>query len=393
MGQLETSTDWGKDMTLRRKESVTSGDIDLNDTWNYQTEWEIFNKDDASGLGCDGVDSCIPVIIPTAPSDLCLEQDVLLPSDVQGSGAVTPLDPATEYYVRGVVSGMASSLVKGFFIQNEVADGEASTSDGLFVYSPSRHPDMQTGDVVCLKGLVSEYFDATQVNLASFDNLLIERQVTSPEPVQLTMLPGETLAAALERHEHMYVEISRDLDLRVTKTWSFDYDGFKNNIILGHKGPNYQPTHLFPVRSSEIDVQSERNATNQLYLETDMKVTDSIPPYFPSMNAETDYILVDDRVSSLRGHVVYTYNAYRLLLEDEFTATVGAFEHVADREATPPAVADSNVRVGSFNVLNLFTSHDSILGPGPYNPQCESSTDCNRGAKNMPDFELQRDKI
>ena len=88
-----------------------------------------------------------------------------------------------EMHTAGVVTGI---LTTGFFIQDPEGDGNAGTSDGLFVYRPrsSEASLPSPGDLVVVVGTVKEYYGLTElvlgtVTVRSFDNPL-------PPPVALT---------------------------------------------------------------------------------------------------------------------------------------------------------------------------------------------------------------
>lgn len=58
-----------KDKTLRRLESVTTGDTAVADAFPGDTsQWQVFDKDTSDGLGCDGVAACDGSVTPTPPT-------------------------------------------------------------------------------------------------------------------------------------------------------------------------------------------------------------------------------------------------------------------------------------------------------------------------------------
>src|SRR5690606_12475397 len=80
---------------------------------------------------------------------------------LQGDGLKSPVIPDGQYtspeayYVRGVVTAKATSLYKGFFIQDPQGDANPDTSDGIFVYTGGKvAADVQPGMTVCLKARV-----------------------------------------------------------------------------------------------------------------------------------------------------------------------------------------------------------------------------------------------
>ncbi|MDF5565734.1 nuclease, partial [Vibrio parahaemolyticus] len=93
------------------------------------------------------------------------------------------------------------------------------------------------------------------------------------------------------------------------------------------------------------------------------------------------------RVEGLQGVVAYSYNEYRLIATNEVNntnfVTSGEGFDVARKDA--PAIADSDLRIASFNVLNYF---NSVADSGHENP-----TGQNRGATNLDEFLTQQAKI
>jgi predicted extracellular nuclease len=77
--------------------------------------------------------------------------------DVQGTTRISPL--ANERVaVPGVVTATRVFGSKGFWIQDRQGDGDARTSEALFVYTGSTTPDVVPGDAVTVTGTVKEYY-------------------------------------------------------------------------------------------------------------------------------------------------------------------------------------------------------------------------------------------
>jgi predicted extracellular nuclease len=77
--------------------------------------------------------------------------------DIQGTTRVSPLQGQQVTDVPGVVTGVRAYGSRGFWIQDPDPDGDAATSEGVFVYTGSR-PTVQVGDAVLVSGRVSEYY-------------------------------------------------------------------------------------------------------------------------------------------------------------------------------------------------------------------------------------------
>ena len=88
-----------KDKTLRRLESVVSGDVIVDDAFPTDGQWLVFDKDTSNGLGCDGIDACdgsvtppvdpvdpVDPVEPTPPASLPIAQSPLVFSEyIEGS--------------------------------------------------------------------------------------------------------------------------------------------------------------------------------------------------------------------------------------------------------------------------------------------------------------------
>ncbi|MFQ2479103.1 ExeM/NucH family extracellular endonuclease [Aeromonas caviae] len=372
------------DMTLRRKATVTMGRTDATSPFDPAQEYVAAPKDDASGLGCSGDGPCDGT---QPPAFVCpVDQLVPVPA-IQGPGTSSPLVPAGKfeseqaYATRGVVTQVVSGLYKGFFIQDEQGDGDPATSDGLFVYSTKANAAIVPGAEVCVSGKVKEYFNQTQINA---DELVVTRPAGAvPAAVDLLPVAGESLSQLLERHEGMQVRLVPGSSLVVTRNFSFDYDGKRNNLVLSYGAPLIKSTQKFAAMSQEASDWALRNQQNQLVVETDAKAPDGVLPWFPGFNAEDGYLRIGDKLNGLEGALGYSYNLFRLVASNRIDAS--QIDHSGwDRVETPELAEAGDLRVASFNVLNFFTT---VVG-GDANP-----TGSNRGAMTVAEFELQRTKI
>lgn len=320
---------------------------------------------------------------------------------IQGDGERSPLVPADKYSsdktyaVQGVVTAVTQGLYKGVWIQDPQGDGNRATSDGLFVYLRDADAlNLQPGDTLCASGKVKEYYGHTQLGVT--DNQVAKGPYYGPlAPTAIRVDHGESLKDALERYEGMYVTMDADSELVITRNFGFDYDAFRNNMVLTHRTPLFKPTQLYPALTDEAKALAANNAANQLYIESDQKAKDGQIPYFPGLDAEQGYLRIGDRIEHLSGVMGFSYDQYRLVATN--TITAGDIVHRHDRQDAPATVPNTDIKVASFNVLNYFTSASAI--GGPLNVTCkdrdhaDAKRGCNRGAKTAAEFELQRTKI
>ncbi|HHX8585662.1 TPA: ExeM/NucH family extracellular endonuclease [Vibrio diabolicus] len=383
--------DFAKDTTLVRNSDA------LTPSTTYQsTQWTALPKDNIDGLG--------ELNTTEPPAPFACEVDGQEPAfttiqEIQGEGASSPFIDGYPYittedhFVTGVVSAVTTGLTKGFYLQALENDGNDKTSEGLFIHTDVADTELKAGDVVCVKGKVQEYYSNTQ--LSSDANSYVKTGTSNASLVTpLTIKEGETLRDALERHEGMQVELSSASELFVTRNFSYDYDSRRNNMMLSHEAPLFKPTQLHAAESDAAVALAKENAANRIYLESDSKAPNGQIPYFPTFAQDLDqngsseqHIRLGSRVEGLQGVVTYSYNEYRLIATNEVDSsnfvTSGDDFDVARKAA--PAIADSDLRVASFNVLNYFTS---VADSGHDNP-----TGQNRGATNLDEFLIQQAKI
>ncbi|MRI32221.1 nuclease [Endozoicomonas sp. OPT23] len=379
MGQFG-KVKFGKDKTLARKAGSTpSAEYDA-------AQWDQLAKNAIEGLGkAPG-----GVVVPPTPVWEC-QGELTEVFDIQGSGDSSPLVPEGSFAggqvtVQGIVTKRVESLYKGFFLQAEQGDGDEATSDGIFVFTgDAPAASIKEGSRICMQGQVREYFGQTQLSLTEANFQILEENAADIEAVHMEFDPSTALESQLEQYEGMLVSTTGS-DLVVTRNFGFDFDSFRNNMVLSLSTPLYKPTQKFAALSPEAKQLAAENDKGQLFVETDAKPGDGEVPYFDEFNAETGYIRVGDNVENLEGVLAYSFGEYRLIPETAEQLDAADFVHdFSDREDQPDLSADHDLKVASFNVLNYFNSG---VG-GDSNPLGQ-----NRGAgSNQADFEKQRTKI
>lgn len=379
--------DWGKDKTLVRNADS------LMPSSTYQTsQWTSLAKDNIDGLGA------LNAVEP--PAAFACTQDGADPvfttiQEIQGEGATSPFINGypyiteQDYFVKGVVSAITTGLTKGFYLQALDDDYNANTSEGLFVHTNQSSSDLKPGDVVCVKGKVQEYYNLTQLK-AENNQWVKQDQQAAPQATAIEILPSDAnFEQTLERYEGMLVKTDRALDMRVTRTFGYDYAGRRNNMVLAQGRINMQPNQLFAAGSEQAKQQSIENAQRRLFVESDQKAADGKIPYYSEFgrsdidqNGSTeDYIRIDDTIVGLEGVLSYSYNEYRLLVtnqinQDNFVRN--------DPRTDKPDMDKGDLRIATFNVLNYFNS--------PFGGDTNLHGD-NRGANNLAEFEIQQEKI
>ncbi|MCL1124075.1 extracellular exonuclease ExeM [Shewanella surugensis] len=383
VGDVPTESGWGQDTTFARNTDALTASAAF-----VASQWTALDKDTFSGLGTVSNEGDTPDPIEVEPF-VCADHTLTPIYTVQGTGTTSPLidedtfESASEVTVKGIVTARGESLFKGFYLQDVEGDGVAETSDGIFVYLGEEAPaSIQPGVEVCVQGLVKEYYDLTQIDIKDEQKMEVGAQGETLTATSFYVNEGDSLQAALERFEGMKIKLEATNELLVSRSFSYDYDASRNNMMLSHKSPLMKPTQVYAPLSEEAIALAEANRLNQLFIESDYKAGSGVVPYFNEFNAETGYIRIGDTIADLEGMVSYSYGQYRLVVTNTLEET--NFIHNNDRLDTPEAASLGDIRVASFNVLNYFTH--AIEGDA--NP-----SGSNRGAESEADMVLQRTKI
>ncbi|RZR24397.1 nuclease, partial [Vibrio vulnificus] len=395
VGVVGSADNWGKDVTLRRFESAKA----QKDTY-VAKDWLVEAKDTFSGLG----DPAFAEPLATAPcSDA--EAGVLHKyiGEVQGEAYSSPLIESgftskEEYLVTGVVSAVATSLVKGFYLYDDNADGNVKTSDGIFVKTSGAVSKDMIGQQICVRAKVNEDYGMT--TLLPTGNIWEVKNSTPVEvtPVKLERIDSddETFRSTLERLEAMPVVLVEDMDaaegnqdMRVSRTFSFDYSAKRNNMVIAYKRPNPQPNQDHVAGSDAAKAQTAQNKDYRIVVESDEKPANGKIPYYPEFASDphNNYIRINDSVVGMTGVLHYSYNEFRLI--PTANVTKANFVHNTPRTSSP-VIKESygddgfTIKVATQNVLNYFNSpyggHDNQFGD-------------NRGAESQQEFERQQAKI
>jgi predicted extracellular nuclease len=375
--------DFAKDATFTRSsEAMTPSTVYSSSDWIKTT------KDSIDGLGSFG---------GAAPVEPFTCDDVEFTSihDIQGQGESSPFINGYPYiteqdfYVQGVISAVTGGLTKGFYLQALMSDGDPQTSEGLFVDTNQSQSEFKPGDIVCVKGKVQEFYQRTQLKAENNQWVKLDEQET-PSAHNIEILPSDAnFAVTLERYEGMLVNLAPSLDIRVTRTFGFDYKAKRNNMVLAQGQINLHPNQKSVPGSAEANAQNKANQKRRLFVESDHKAADGKVPYYPefgqpSLNQDgstDDYIRINDTLSDLEGVISYSYGEYRLIATN--TLTKDNFVR-NDQRTQQVDIERGNLRVATFNVLNYFNS--------PYGGD-ENLDGSNRGAKSFDEFKRQQTKI
>ncbi|HDY7731249.1 TPA: ExeM/NucH family extracellular endonuclease [Vibrio vulnificus] len=388
------------DQTMRRKSGSKPS------TTYQEAEWEKLSINAFGGLGHPTDVNDEP--LPPPPANLpCTDAEGTVShktiGEVQGEGYSSPLIESgytskEEYLVTGVVSAVATSLVKGFYLYDDNADGNVKTSDGVFVKTSGAVSKDMIGQQICVRAKVNEDYGMT--TLLPTGNIWEVKNSTpvAVTPVKLERIDSDddTFRSTLERLEAMPVVLVEDMDaaegnqdMRVSRTFSFDYSAKRNNMVIAYKRPNPQPNQDHVAGSDAAKAQTAQNKDYRIVVESDEKPADGKIPYYPEFASDphNNYIRINDSVVGMTGVLHYSYNEFRLI--PTANVTKANFVHNTPRTSSP-VIKESygddgfTIKVATQNVLNYFNSpyggHDNQFGD-------------NRGAESQQEFERQQAKI
>ena len=337
---------------------------------------------------CGGGGSGATAVIPRPPNNPV----VTAIHDIQGSGSVSPFD-GQSVTVRGIVTGdfqdndadMQSELA-GFYLQEENADADPATSDGVFVFDGSTpSTDVSVGDRVTVDGTVTEYFGETQITASNVEitaagaGVIAETEIILPSAVTVTNSDGE-LVADLEQFEGMLVRFPQSLT--VTGLFSLERYG---EILLSQSGRLVQFTNAGAPGVAGYAAHLDQVAARSIMLDDGRSTQNADPIRYLTPSGSR----IGDTTTNLTGNIRFSRGSgadgkeiYRLVpTSDPSWVSVNA---------RPPGtpILGGTLKVASFNVLNFFTTVDTgqnICGP-------TGNSSC-RGADSQQEFDRHRAKI
>lgn len=316
--------------------------------------------------------------------------------EIQGSND-TALLMGSAVTIEGIVTGYAPNL-QGFYVQEETADqdGNASTSEGIFVYygsTPIAGLDANSvGDKVRIKGTVADFRGQTQLT-APTGFTLVQDNAGLPAATVVT-LPVAS-AVSWEAYEGMLVTVQSGTaggQLVVTDNYNLGQYG---QVTLTSDAVQSQYTELHaPSVSGNTDYLAE--------LKKDQIILDDLNgSQNPAIHlgrggqplSATNTLRAGDGVASVTGIVDQLVDAaaaphetsYRVQPTQAVNFTGDARPTTAD---IPASIRNAEIKVGSANVLNYFTT----LGTGSFTTP-DGVTQSGRGATNATELARQQAKV
>jgi 5'-nucleotidase len=254
--------------------------------------------------------------------------------EIQGSGDESPLDGET-VEVSGYVTGVFPDL-GGFYLQEGTGDGDATTSDGIFVAVTN---GVAVGDLADVRGTVEEFFGETR--LVDVDAVEVEDTGGAIAATEVSLPLAE--GASLEAYEGMLVTFPNYLF--VSDTFNLHRFG---EAVLAEGGVLVNPTDIAAPGDAAIALAAA-NTARQIVI--DDGSDDQFPDAVPYFGADGT-LRRGDAAKDITANLSFSFGAYKL----QPTAEV-SFERMNPRPAAPDDVG-GNLTVASFNVLNFFSTID-----------------------------------
>ncbi len=240
-----------------------------------------------------------------------------------------------EVKTSGVVTGVFPEL-EGFWIQG-IDDGDALTSQGLFIYTIETDLKVRSGDRVTVQGMVHEAHSETQLFLEDVE--ITSSSQMLPTTVSLEP-PVDEIESELyyEALEGMLVQVTGNA-LAVSATNKYG----ETALVL----PSYNAVHLmqggqngFAVRVDDGSFVTHKDQSTMLYA-----------------------VITGDLLSGIRGPLAYNYGYYKI-------EPLSAPRVIPQDRVLPqlPATEPNQIRIMTWNVENFF---DYLL-PHPTDPALPS---------------------
>ncbi|MFN8470018.1 MAG: ExeM/NucH family extracellular endonuclease [Caldilineaceae bacterium] len=306
---------------------------------------------------------------------------------IQGSGANAAVTGAvtTQGVVVGDYEGPSPAL-RGFFIQDPTGDGNAATSDGMFVFEGSNANTVNLGDVVRVTGTASENQGQSQVSVGT----ILKCGTGSVTPTDV-IFPVAS-ADFLEQYEGMLVRLPQTM--YVTEHFQLGRFG---QVVISADGRLAQPTNVVAPGEPALALQA-KNDLRKIILDDGSQVQNPDPIVFARGGqplSASNTLRGGDTATGIVGVLNYTWagnaasgNAYRIRPVNALGGSFN-FEPTNPRPVNAPA-ATGSVRVAGMNLLNFFNTFDGLpdnvdnctVGAGG------APTDC-RGADTAAEFDRQ----
>ncbi|MCW8090520.1 ExeM/NucH family extracellular endonuclease [Alteromonas sp. ASW11-130] len=286
-------------------------------------------------------------------------------SAIQGNGLATTM-PNSDVVAEAVITVRAPNM-SGFFIQEESTDDDnnAATSEGIFVHAPTLVDSVSEGEVIRLAATAEEFYDKTQLTNVIAHTICGDAAIM-PTHVSLP----KASATSFEAFEGMLVTSEQEWII----SSNYNYNRFGELVASPER--LYNPTQNHLPGSEAAIAQANANQLNQILVD-DLANGSNADLYLPAGGfGPTNPVRAGQTITRVTGIVDHDFGAYRIRVSQNPDLI-----DTNPREANP-VIAEGNLKLASFNVLNLFNGD----GEG-------SGFPTSRGADSISEYQRQLSKI
>jgi uncharacterized protein len=312
---------------------------------------------------------------------------------IQGNGSATTIPGNVT--TQGVVVGdfETTAGVQGFYIQDATGDADATTSDGILVFTGAANT-VNAGDVVRVTGFARERFNQTAIQGANDNNAAVPAGNIvncgtggSVAVTDVTMPFSST--TFLERYEGMYIRFPQSLVIAEY----FNYDQFGEIVLALPLDGETRPFTGTAIDEPGAPALARALANSLRRVTLDDAKGGSNPPILRHPNGNA--FALDNRfrggdlVQNAIGVLGFDFSLYRI-----YPTGPANYTSMNPRPVAPEPVGGT-LRVAAMNTLNFFLTLDTTAsdsGPGPCGGN--ANLDCRGADSSQPDeFPRQRTKL
>lgn len=285
-------------------------------------------------------------------------------STIQGTGHVSALDGQT-VTTEGVVIAIDTNGSRGFYIQDPNGDGNAATSDGIFVFTNAA-PTVTVGQLVRVSGVVDEFIpngaapgslSTTEIVATVAAGGVIEVLGTGPQ-IAATVIGGEggllppsssfaDAAAFYESMEGMLVTVKEAVVVGATNDFGeiytvIDNDANRANGVNGSELNGRGSLQIEPGASDfgNINVNGGDFNPERLQVDDDNGV----------FNATSPSVSTGAQLGDVTGVVRYDFGNYEIVATQAYTVEQ---QSSLVKETTALQGTADRLTVASYNAENL----------------------------------------
>jgi hypothetical protein len=322
-------------------------------------------------------------------ADVCAQSYTPIYS-IQGSGSAAAItgNVTTQGLVVGDFEG--SSGLQGFYLQDSSGDSDATTSDGIFVFTGSADT-VSAGQLVRVRGFARERFNQTALNGSNNNNSPVTDIVLCGSggvtPTDVTM-PFAAIDSP-ERFEGMLVRFPQELVI----SEYFNYERFGELVLALPLSGETRPFTGTAIDEPGAPANARTAANNLRRITLDDGLGVQNPDFVRHPNggnfALDNRFRGGDTVQNTVGVLGFDFSLYRI-------QPTGPADYTAVnlRPAAPDPVG-GDARVAAMNTLNFFLTPDYPSGD-PLDNKCGpgQNVECRGADADQPlEFTRQRDKL